>query len=382
VTAALLFVLLALSGAEGMLPQAAPAGADEDCVALTNLRIITVSGAEIESGTILLHGDKIAAVGADVKVPPGAKTIDKKGLTAFPGIVHSLSRLGLSEGPAPTGSGAAQLAFDDLNPAADAVAAVARSGVTVFAIQPPGAGIAGRGAILKPVGWTREQQVIEKAAFLRIVLQPGSGPKDALKQALEAARKAVDTDRKKLDEKTLPLVQFLKGELTGIVEAATPAEILHFWQILDAMPDCTPRVVFASFQEAYKAAPQLGARKARVILRPFLANAPFTFERINTAAELVKAGAQVAFAPVGDTPESLQGVLFRVSELVKYGLPRDAALRALTLTPAEFLGIEKRVGSIEAGKDGDFLLLSGDPLSAQSGIREVYINGRTVFPGE
>jgi imidazolonepropionase-like amidohydrolase len=66
----------------------------------------------------------------------------------------------------------------------------------------------------------------------------------------------------------------------------------------------------------------------------------------------------------------------------KYGLPRDAALRALTLTPAEFLGIEKRTGSIEAGKDGDFLLLSGDPLSAQSGIREVYINGRPVFPGE
>lgn len=371
---ALLLLVLALQ-------QAAPAGADEDCVALTNLRIIPVSGPEIESGTILLRGDKIAAVGADVKVPAGARTLDKKGLTAFPGIVHPLSRLGLGEASTQNAN-AAQLAIDDLNPASEAFSAVQRSGVTVFAIQPPGSGIAGRGAIVKPVGWTREQQLVEKAAFLRIVLQPGSAPKEALKQALEGARKAFDADRKKLDEKTLPLVQFLKGELPAIVEAATPAEILHFWQVLDAIPDATPKVVFSSFQEVYKAAPELGARKARVILRPFLANAPMTFERINTAAELVKAGATVAFTPVGETPENLQGVLFRVGELVKYGLPRDAALRGLTLAPAEMLGIDPRVGSIEAGKDADLLLLSGDPLSAQTALREVYINGRPVFPGE
>lgn len=364
-----------------LMLQQVPAGADEDCVALTNLRIIPVSGPEIESGTIILHGDKIAAVGADVKVPPNAKSLDKKGLTAFPGIIHPLSRIGLGDASSQTAN-AAQLALDDLNPAADAFAAVQRSGLTVFAIQPPGNGIAGRGAILKPVGWTRDQQLVEKASFLRIVLQSGSAPKDALKQAFEGARKAFDTDRKKLDEKTLPLVQFLKGELPAIVEAATPAEILHFWQVLDGIQDATPRVVFSSFQEVYKAAPQLGARKARVILRPFLANAPMTFERINTAAELVKAGATVAFTPVGDTPENLQGVLFRVAELVKFGLPREAALRGLTLAPAEMLGIDKRVGSLEAGKDADLLLLSGDPLSASTSIREVFINGRPVFPGE
>jgi hypothetical protein len=372
VNVALLFVL--------MLTQAAPAGADDDGVALTNLRIIPVSGPVIESGTILLRGGKIAAVGADVKIPEGVRSEDKKGLTAFPGLVHPLSRVGLTE-PAAQGS-AAQLAYDDLNPVADALPALPRGGVTLFAVQPPGSGIAGRGAVLKPVGWSREQQVIEKAAFLRIVLQPGSAAKDALKQALENARKAFDADRRKLDEKTLPLVQFLKGELTAVVEAGTPSEILHFWQILDAIPDAAPRVVFASSPDVYKAADALGARKARVILRPVLAYAPFTRERINTAAELVRAGAQVAFAPLGDTSEGLQSLLFKVAELVKYGLPRDAALRGVTLTPAEMLGVEKRTGSIDAGKDGDLILLTGDPLSAQSTLREVYINGRPVFPGE
>ena len=87
-------------------------------------------------------------------------------------------------------------------------------------------------------------------------------------------------------------------------------------------------------------------------------------------------------APFSDSPESLQGVFFRVGELVKCGLSRETALRALTLVPAEILGIEKRVGSLEVGKDADLLLFSGDPLSSQSRLREVYINGKQVFQGD
>jgi imidazolonepropionase-like amidohydrolase len=359
----------------------APPRADEDCVAITGLRIITVSQGVIESGTLLLHGDKIQAVGADVQAPPGAKVLDRKGLTAFPGIVNPLSRLGMSDA-AGAGGAPQHQALDEFNPVAETIAQASRSGVTLFAIQPSGTAIAGRGAFIKPVGWTRPQQVVEKASFLRIVLQPGSAGKDALKQAFDGARKAFESDRKKMDDKTATLVQFLKGELVGVVEAGTPAELLHFWQLMDGYGDCTPKIVIAAPPDVYKAAAALGARKARVILRPQLALAPFTRERINTAAELEKAGVQVAFAPVTETPEALEGLLFRVAELVKYGLSREAGLRALTLAPAEMLGVDKRAGSLEAGKDADFILLSGDPLSPQARVREVYINGRPVFPGE
>src|SRR5262249_29509193 len=173
-----------------------------------------------------------------------------------------------------------------------------------------------------------------------------------------------------------------KGELPAIVEANSPAELLHFWQVLDAFSDCTPRVLIAAPPDAYKVASLLGARKARVLLRPMLALAPFTRERINTAAELEKAGVQVAFVPMGDYREAFDGLFFKVAELVKFGLPRESALRGLTLTPAEMLGLEKRVGSLEVGKDADVLLFSGDPLSPQSRIREIYIDGRPVPPGE
>ena len=364
-----------------LLAQAAPPAADDDCVALIGLRIITVSHGDVESGTLLLHGARIQAVGADVKVPAGAKIFDRKGLTAFPGLVNPMSRLGIPDGSA-AGGGAHHQALDDFNPVSDAIAQAARSGVTVFAIQPSGTGIAGRGALVKPVGWTRQQQVLEKASFLKIVLQPGSAPKEALKQALEGARKLLEADKKKIDEKTAPLVQFLKGELIGVVEASTPAELLHFWQVLDSFTECTPRVVLSVSPDAYKAAAALGLRKANVILRPILAFAPFTRERINTAAELEKAGVRIAFAPLAETTEALEGMFFRVSELVKYGLSREAGLRGLTLSPAEMLGIETRAGSLDADKDADFVLLTGDPLSPQTRVKEVYINGKPAFPGE
>jgi imidazolonepropionase-like amidohydrolase len=370
-----------------VLTFASAAAQDEETVALTNLRIITVTKGEIESGTIVIKGDKIAALGADVKPPAGARIVDGKGLVAFPGMVHPYSRLGLSDaGGAPAGVTPQHLAFDELNPSLDVFAQAARTGVTTFVVVPTGSGIAGQGLVLKPAGWTREEQVIEKSAVLRIVLQPGTASKEALRQALEGAKKAIEGEKKtppaKPDDRMAPLARFLKGELPGLVEVASAAELLHFWQVMEAFSDFKPRIIFAASPEVYKAAAGLGSRKARVILRPLVALAPFTRERINTAAELVKAGAEVAFAPLSDAPEALHGGLFRIAELVKYGLPREAALRAVTIVPAEIAGIEKRVGSIEAGKDADLVLFSGDPLSSQSRIREVYINGKPVYHGE
>lgn len=359
---------------------------DDESVALTNLRILTVTRGEIEQGTIVIQGGKFLAAGADVKPPPGCRVVDGKGQVAFPGMVHPHSRLGIFEVSSTGGSTPLHLAYDELNPSLDVFSQSLRSGFTTFGVLPTGGGIAGQGVILKPAGGSRDELVIEKAGFLRIVLQPGSAGKEAIRQALEAARKAIEAEKKtpaaKPDEKTLPLARFLRGELPGIVETTGPSELLHFWQVMEGFAEFKPRVSYAGSPDVYKAASELGARKARVILRPLLSLAPFTRERINPGAELAKVGVEVAFAPFGDGPEAYQGCLFRVSELVKFGLSREAALRALTIVPAEMMGVEKRVGSIEAGKDADLLLFSGDPLSPQSRLRDVYINGRQVFHGE
>jgi imidazolonepropionase-like amidohydrolase len=363
------------------------ANQDEDTVALTNVRILTVTKGEIPSGTILIKSGKISAVGADVKPPAGARVVNAKGKVVFPGLVNPYSRLGLPEGPVgPPGATPQHLAYDEINPSLDAFGQAARTGVTTFLVMPSGGGIAGQAVAVKPAGWTREDLVIEKSSFLRIALQPGTASKEALRQALDAGRKAIEAEKKsppgKPEEKAAILARFLKGELPALVELPSAAELLHFWQVMEPYGDLKPRVVFAASPEVYKAADQLGSRKARVILRSNVTLAPFTRERINPAAELAKAGVEVALAPVSDAPDALQGWLFRVGELVKYGLPRETALRAVTIVPAQFAGLDKRVGSIEAGKDADLLLFSGDPLSPQTRLLEVYINGIPVYQGE
>lgn len=364
---------------------------EEESFAITNLRIITVTKGEIDGGTILVKGEKIVEVGKQVKITAGTRVIDGKGWTAFPGMVNAVSRLGTDPfASAGGGAGATPLnaAFDEINPSSDVFTYCFRSGVTAYGVQPTGGTVGGLGAILKPVGLQKESMVLDKSAFLRITLQANTQSKEALRQALEAAKRQIEAEKKTPpkpvvpEEKAPPVVRFLRGEIPAIVVVSGAAELLHFWQIMDAYAEFKTRIALAVPADAYKAAEELGKRKAQVILRPDLTFAPFTRDRVNPAAELARAGAVVAFAPGADVGEAAESYLFRVSEMVKYGLPRDVAIRAVTIVPAEMLGLEKRAGSLDAGKDADLLLFDGDPLSAGTRLRKAFIHGKEVYGGE
>ncbi len=362
-----------------------PAGEEE--IAITRVRIIPVSSGDIESGTIVIREGKIAAVGKGIQPPAKARVIDGKGLTAFPGIVHPASRIGLGEAPVgASGVTPHHLVYDEFNPSLDVFARAARSGVTSFGLQPGGGAVAGQGLVLRPGAETKDGLVADRAAFVRFSMQADTATKDALRQSFYAARKAVEAEKKtpaqKPDERTLPVVRFLKGELPGHVSVPGAAGVAHFLQVWEGFAEFKPRLVFLASGDAYKAAGLLGARKAIVVVRPDLAFAPLTRDRVNPALEFARAGCRVAFAAAGDTPEALEVHLFLAAQGVKHGLSRDAALRALTLAGAEALGIEKRAGSIEAGKDADLLLLDGDPLGAATRIRKVFAAGREIFEGE
>ncbi|HEX7901328.1 MAG TPA: amidohydrolase family protein [Planctomycetota bacterium] len=361
-------------------------GGDADRpTAVTRVRILVGNGTEIAEGAILIQDGKIAEIGKDVKVPEGAKVVDARGWTAMPGMVHAASRLGLARGGDAGGVGSTphHRAADEINPSLDVYDRFARAGFTAAAVHPGGVTVSGVGALLKPVGGDRAAMLVDADAFLRVRMRTGTPAKDALRQALDGARKAIEAQKKdaakKPDEKTAPVARFLNGELPGLVEVSSPAEILHFWQVLDGFAEFKPRVVLLASSDAWKAAEELGRRKAAVILRPELVFAPFTRDRVNPAAELARAGVTIAFAPPDDRDESLEGHLFRVMELVKHGLPRETALRALATAPAELLGADKRLGSLEKGKDADLLLFDGDPLSAKARLRRVFLGGREIY---
>ncbi|MBI2901854.1 MAG: amidohydrolase family protein [Planctomycetes bacterium] len=391
--------------------------AEDEFTAVTNVRVITMGKTDFDSATILIKNGKIAEIGKDVKVPDGATVVDGKGLTAMPGFVNpyaSFSYSRMSGG----GSTPQNLAYDEFNPALDVFETLPRTGFTTFAIIPGGGVIAGQGLAMKLNGLGKEGMVVSKSAFLRVVMRADTGAKDTLRREFDAAKKAIEAEKKyeeekkkyeeekkkreeaekkkepgkteekkdgaqplqepkppqKPDARLQALISALKGELPIVVQADSPAAIAHFWLVMKEFEALQPRIAYVCASEAWKAAEEFGERKACVLLAPRLEFLPFTRDRVNPAAELAKAGAKVGLLVV-----SHEDFLFQVAELVKFGLPRDAALRAFTIHPAEMLGIDKTTGSLEAGKDADVVLLSGDPLAATTRVVRVLVQGRVVY---
>jgi len=360
-----------------LLVQAPGAAPEAKAVAIKGARILTAAGAEIPVGTILIKNGKIEAVGADVAVPAGAEVIDGAGKVAIPGFVHPYTRIGSSASG--TGSAPNHLALEELNPSIDAYRPVVRAGFTTLALYPNGGIIAGQAVAFKPRGVARDQMSILSPAYLRLDMELTSAAKDQIRMALEGAKRWKDrrggSSDSKPDDRTAPLVQLLKGELRAIVEVISPAEYLHFRQLLRPFEDQPLKFTIVGSPDLWRGAEALGAKKETVLVRPDTSFVPDTRIRISPPAELAAAGCTIGFLPP-DSISLMDSYLFRVSQLVKLGFAPEAALKAMTIVPAEAAGVAKRVGSIEKGKDADVLLLDGDPFSGTARILKVVIDGK------
>jgi len=352
----------------------------DDVVAIVGARILTISKGEIAKGVILIRNGKIAEVAADAKIPEGATVIDGKGLVAMPGLVNPYSRILGGGGGSGQGSNPQTLAYDDFNPAADVLRQFPRTGYTTFVIYPNQGATSGQAVAIKPVGQSRDSMVVEKAAYVRFTLELTTSSKQQLKTDFESGRKAPAPPAKQ-DPRTEALGRFMRGEMPGIVEADAASRIAHFYQLWKPFETSKARLTLVVGPDSYKAASLLAEHKASVIVRPEHTFLPFTRSRVNPAAELAKAGAAVTVLPANDSLAAHEQALFRLGELVKHGLDRDTALRAITLQAATVAGLEKRLGTLEAGKDADVLLFDGDPLDATSRLRLTLIDGRIRFDG-
>jgi imidazolonepropionase-like amidohydrolase len=352
----------------------------DDVVAIVGARILTVSKGELAKGVILIRNGKIVDVAADAKIPEGATIIDGKGLVAMPGLVNPYARILGGGGGSGQGSNPQVLAYDDFNPAADVLRQFPRTGYTTFAIYPNQGATSGQAVAVKPVGQSRESMVLEKSAYVRFSLELTTSSKQQLKTDFEAGRKAPAPPAKQ-DPRTEALGRFMRGDMPGIVEVDAASRIAHFYQLWKSFEPSKARWTLVVGPDSYKAVAPLAEHKASVVLRPELTFLPFTRSRVNPAAELAKAGVAVALLPANDSLAAHEQALFRLGELVKHGLDRNTALRAVTLQAAAVAGLEKRVGSLEPGKDADVLLFEGDPLDATSRLRLTLIDGKIRFDG-
>ena len=194
---------------------------------------------------------------------------------------------------------------------------------------------------------------------------PGAAPRAAASNAPLDARRA-------------PVTKAILGQTPTLIVCPDAASVLYLLPLLQPYGGMKTAFVMSGL-DTFQAADALGARKASVILPAVINLEPLTRNRLNLPVILSKAGAKIALRPYEDTPEGYQTLRFQVAELVRMGLDRDLALKAITLSPAEMLGISDRVGSIDNGRDGNLILLDGDPLQPGTRVRTLLLEGKAVY---
>ncbi len=377
-------------------------------IAITGGKVFPVSGAPIERGTVVITNGTITAVGANVPVPAGAQVIDATGKWVTPGFFDSETRLGVVEvsgvadtrdnaARAPNGIAAAFRVWEGLNPASVLVPPARNEGITSVIVAPQGGIVAGQSAVADLVEGS-PALVIRKAPAA-VVASLGSHVNGAARaeqlarlRALLDDAKAYPTRKAKItDGQTKPLagsvadLEALQPVLAGAVPLAISADrASDIESALDLAKDYKLKLVILQGAEAWKVAPRLAAAKVPVVTGG-INGIPQTFaslgQRTDNAALLAKAGVPVAFLgdAYGDEDGfNVRNLRYEAGNAVAAGLPWDAALRAVTLTPAEAWGVAGQVGSLAPGKAANVVVWSGDPFEFLSRPEVVIAHGQRV----
>lgn len=380
-------------------------------VAFINARIFPVSGPVIERGTVVVREGKVAAIGT-VAPPAGATIIDCAGKTIIPGIVDTHSHAGGGAG----GDSSSPIQpdariIDAINPRDPSLRRVQAGGITTVNVM-PGSGhlMSGQTAYLKV---RRDPKTIDDLlirdtdgwVFGGLKMANGTNPigsapfpgTRAKSMALVRAkwlaaqdyRKKWDeyeTKRKNGEEAKEPdrdlgldaMVECLKGRRIVQHHTHRSDDIVS---VLRLAREFNLKVVLQHVTEGWMVAEEIA--KAKVPCSIIVIDAPGgKQEALNldfrNAAELAKKGVPVAIH-TDDSITDSRLLLRSAAFAVRGGLTRELALQSLTLEGARCLGLEKRVGSLEVGKDGDLVILSGDPFSTYTKVLETWVEGVKVF---
>jgi len=402
--------------------------------AITNARIVPVSGPAIARGTVVVRDGIITAVGASVATPADARTIDGTGLTVYPGFIEALGTLGIPAarsggaaggGPPAFGPNAATpapaspvsnslhpvglqpevSALDLLRPAADAFTAAHAAGFTT-ALTAPASGIfVGQSAVISLRDGAAQEILVRSPVAMHVgfgTARGGGFPNSlmgvfaALRQTLldaqhygaEQGAYAANPRgmRRPANDPSLEALQAALARRMPVVMAANSQREIE--RALDLAKEFNLRPIIAGGQEAYLLAARLKAENVPVLLsvnfpaRPTAARSadadpePLRVlrERVEaprSPARLLDAGVRVAF----QAGSGYADYLANVRRAVDNGLSREQALRAMTLTPAELFGVENRLGTIETGKIANLTLVRGDVFDRGTRVVQLFVDG-------
>ena len=390
---------------------------------IRNARIVTVTGADLENGSIVIRDGKIEAVGASVNAPAGAQQIDGRGLSVYPGMIDLGTSMGLVEVPQGA-NGTVDLsevgelnpnakAFIAINPHSAHIAVTRVDGVTNTLSSPTGGLISGQAAFINLLGTSpREMALVPYAALVINYPRIGGGgggfggfgqqqPAN-LSETLAANERQVEQIRKMLrdaeaygrshdaykTDRTIPrpehnvvlesLVPYVRGERPVIFRADREAEIrgaLKFAEELKLKP------IILGGNDAWKVASLLKEKNAAVILTGIFdlpTQEDDAYDQLyENASKLQQLGVRFCIS-TGDAGPEVRNLPLYAGMASAFGLSKSDALKSVTLYPAQILNVADKLGSIEPGKTANLVVTDGDLLEVRTHIRYLFIDGRQV----
>ena len=388
---------------------------------LTEVTVHRGDGSKIDSGAVFILDGKIAAIvdrnlPHNLTLPEGTTTISAQGLHVYPGMIDAGTVLGLIE------LGSARETQDyveggdfqpDLrastavNPDSELIPVTRANGVLTVVTRPMGGLLAGQSAVLNLAGWTAQEMTILDPFALHLDFPGDAGHgrfitdpntpfaaralerrqreekirrlKELFQQAAayEATRKAFPD--LPLNPRLEALLPYVKGEKPIVITARKKVEIEEVLKLVD---DLKLKVILAGATDAWRVAAELKKRDIPVILGPVMVlptelydpyDAPFA-----CAARLHAAGVRFCIRSGGAS--NTRNLPYEAAMAVSYGLPPEEALKAVTIYPAQILGVADQLGSIDLGKRANLVITNGDILQASTQVLGLFIDGKPLQP--
>ncbi len=401
---------LAASGAAGY--EEVPGAAQARPVLLRGGDLYTVAQGVLPTTDLLFEGGKIVAIGQGLAAPAGAEVIELAGARVYPGLIAPASTLGLIEIDAVRATRDTDevgdlnpevLAASAYNPDSELIPSVRSAGITTVQVAPSGELLRGRSSILHLDGWTVEDAGIEpvdglyvswpasavfESSFMPVPVEEQEKQmkeqREHLREAFDAARAydaARDADETlEIDLRWEAMRPLWDRSLPLYVEAWDLRQIL---EAIDFADDYGLSLVVVGGAEAYRVTDLLVERDVPVLLQaPNLL--PYRDEdgvdsQLRQPALLAAAGVRFALGDIGGSWSTRNVPLEGAGLAIQGGLAPEAALRAITLSAAEILGIADREGSLEVGKDATLIVSAGDVTDVLGrGVTHMFIQGRAV----
>lgn len=418
------FRTLACVGLSAALAASTASASKAPVYAITKARVVTVSGAVLESATLVLQDGLITGVGVNATIPKDARVIDGTGLTLTPGLIDAYSGSGFPAArPAGGAGGAGAPPAASASPAPNPINATANiyerfraadalrardSGVTTIVPIPREGLVLGSAAVMNLIDDKPEAMVVKSnlaiaanmatlgqrypgslmgtMAFFRQALMDGTYHRDevAIYEKSPAGKK-----RPAFDPSLDVWANVAGGSLPLLLQTPRIGDLRRAFALAD---EFKIKLLLAGNTQAFEEAALLKERKPALLVSVnfdppraggFFGRSDDDLERSDIEKAEKNPGALdkegVKFALVsGFATDFLAGI----RKAIEKGLSRDVALRAVTQTPAEILGVSDRMGSLEKGKIANVVVWSGDPLTKDAKIKMVFVDGELYEPEE